>query len=69
MPLQVRFRYRLEGHDKEWQDSDIRRSAFYTNLQPGTYKFMLTACNTSNVWNNRGATLNFAILPAWYQTL
>jgi Y_Y_Y domain len=31
MPQRVRFRYKLEGHDKEWQDSSTRRSAFYTN--------------------------------------
>jgi streptogramin lyase len=68
MPQRVRFRYKLAGYDKEWQDGDTRRSAFYTNLQPGTYRFLVTACNNSNVWNSQGAALTFVIPPAWYQT-
>jgi signal transduction histidine kinase/ligand-binding sensor domain-containing protein len=69
MPQRVRFRYKLEGHDREWQDSGTRRSAFYTNLRPGIYKFRVIACNNSNVWNSQGAALSFVILPAWYQTM
>ena len=69
MPQRVRFRYKLEGHDNEWQNGSGRRSAFYTNLQPGTYRFLVTACNNSGVWNSQGAALSFTILPAWYQTV
>jgi signal transduction histidine kinase len=69
MPQRVRFRYKLEGHDKEWQDGGTRRSAFYTDLPPGTYKFSVTACNNSGVWKSQGAEISFAILPAWYQTI
>lgn len=69
MPQRVRFRYKLEGHDDEWEEGGARRSAFYTNLQPGTYRFLVMACNNSGVWNGNGATLTFTILPAWYQTI
>jgi signal transduction histidine kinase/ligand-binding sensor domain-containing protein len=69
MPQRVRFRYKLEGHDNQWQDGGTRRSAFYTNLQPGKYKFLVTACNNSGVWNRQGAVISFTILPAWYQTI
>lgn len=69
MPQRVRFRYRLEGHDREWQDGGTRRSAFYTNLRPGTYKFEVIACNNSGIWNNHGDALTFVVLPAWYQTM
>lgn len=68
MPQRVRFRYWLDGHDNAWQDGGTRRSAFYTNLAPGTYRFQVTACNNSGVWNRQGAALAFVILPAWYQT-
>jgi hypothetical protein len=34
MPERVRFRYRLDGVDLDWQDPGARRQAFYTNL-PG----------------------------------
>ena len=68
MPQRVRFRYKLEGHDNEWQDGGTRRSAFYMNLRPGTYKFLVTASNNSGIWNDEGASLAFTIAPAWYQT-
>jgi signal transduction histidine kinase/ligand-binding sensor domain-containing protein len=65
----VRFRYKLDGFDKEWQDGGTRREAFYTNLGPRKYRFHVIACNNDGVWNEAGATLDFAVSPAWYQTL
>jgi PAS domain S-box-containing protein len=67
-PQKVRFRYKLEGHESEWQDPGTRRQAFYTNLRPGTYRFRVIACNNDGVWNEEGATLAFSLAAAWYQT-
>jgi PAS domain S-box-containing protein len=67
-PEKVRFRYRLEGHDDEWQEAGDRRQAFYMNLAPGSYRFRVTASNNSGVWNEEGALLDFSIAPAIYQT-
>jgi signal transduction histidine kinase len=68
IPERVRFRYKLEGQDKEWQDAGTRREAFYTNLDPGSYRFRVIACNNDGVWNDVGATLQFVVLPAFDQT-
>ena len=68
IPERVRFRYRLEGWETEWHDVGQRRSAFYTDLRPGTYSFRVLACNNDGVWNESGAVLAFTVLPAWYQT-
>lgn len=68
IPQKVKFRYRLDGHDRDWQDAGTRREAFYTELGPGKYRFRVIACNSSGVWNEQGATLDFAIAPAYYQT-
>jgi hypothetical protein len=68
VPERVRFRYRLEGADKDWQDSGNQRQASYTNLGPGKYVFRVIASNNDGVWNEQGATLIFSIAPAWYQT-
>jgi signal transduction histidine kinase/ligand-binding sensor domain-containing protein len=67
-PKNARFRYRLEGHDNDWQESVDRRQASYTNLPPGNYRFRVKAANNSGVWNDEGAQLDFSILPAVYQT-
>jgi len=67
-PKNMRFRYRLEGHDNDWQEAVDRRQATYTNLPPGNYRFRVKASNNSGVWNEVDAQVDFAILPAFYQT-
>jgi signal transduction histidine kinase/ligand-binding sensor domain-containing protein len=64
----VRFRYKLDGWDRDWQDAGTRRQAFYTNLAPRKYRFRVMACNNSGVWNGAGSFLDFSIAPAYYQT-
>jgi len=68
VPQKVRFRYKLESHDPTWQEAQTRRQAFYNDLPPGQYRFRAIACNNSGVWNETGATLDFSIAPAWFQT-
>ena len=68
-PEKVRFRYRLEGSsNEEWVEAGTRREAFYTNIPPGKYRFRVIAANNEGVWNETGATLEFSIAPAFYQT-
>jgi signal transduction histidine kinase/CheY-like chemotaxis protein/streptogramin lyase len=64
----VRFKYKLEGFDKEWQDVGPRRAAYYTNLPPARYAFKVIAANSDGVWNNAGASVAFRLLPHFYQT-
>ena len=68
VPEKVRFRYKLEGHDADWQDSQTRRQAFYNDLPPGNYRFRVIACNNDGVWNEMGAAQGFTVLPAFFQT-
>ena len=46
-----------------------RRSAFYTNLKPGKYKFRVIACNADGVWNKAGDSFDIELLPHFYQTI
>ena len=68
-PEKVMFRYKLEGYDRDWVDAGNRRQAFYTNLPPKNYTFRVKACNNSGVWNEAGTFLDFAVAPAYYQTM
>jgi signal transduction histidine kinase/ligand-binding sensor domain-containing protein len=68
VPEKVRFRYRLEGVERDWQEAGTRREAFYTNLSPGSYRFRVIACNNDGVWNREGAAFAFAVRPAFHQT-
>ena len=69
VPQKVRFRYRLENHDPDWQEAGTRRQAFYSDLRPGKYRFHVIACNNDGIWNEEGAILDFSIAPKWYQTM
>lgn len=63
VPARVRFRVRLEGVDREWVDVGTRRSAWYTNLSPGSYSFRVAAANESGVWNEGEASFAFRLRP------
>ena len=63
-----RFRYRMEGVDRDWIDAGVARETLYTNLGPGTYRFRVIAANNDGVWNRAGAALTFTIAPHFYQT-
>jgi len=67
-PEKVHFRFRLEGQDSDWREVVNNRQAEYTNLAPGHYRFRVTASNNSGVWNEQGASLDFYVAPAWWQT-
>lgn len=68
VPEKVHFRFKLEGQDKDWREVVNDRRVEYSNLAPKRYRFLVKACNNSGVWNDEGATLDFVIPPAWYQT-
>ena len=68
VPEKVRLRVKLEGQDKDWRELVNVRHVEYTNLPPNHYRFRVLASNNSGVWNEEGATLDFVIPPAWYQT-
>jgi signal transduction histidine kinase/ligand-binding sensor domain-containing protein len=65
----VRYRYRLEGFDRDWSEPTTIRTAIYTNLSPGSYHFRVIASNSDGLWNSTEAALPFAVEPMWWQTL
>lgn len=67
-PERVKFRYRLQGYQEEWQDAGTRRTAYYTNIPPGPLRFQVIACNEDGIWNETGAVFEFYLKPHFYQT-
>ena len=62
------YAYKLEGYDKDWISAATDRTATYTSLSPGTYTFKVKAANSDWVWNEKGASFTFRILPPWWLT-
>ena len=67
-PERVHFRYRLEGFDSDWIDGGTRRTAIYTNLSPGSYRFAVLAANNDGLWSAAPATLDIEQAPFFHQT-
>lgn len=65
---QIKFKYRLEGHDADWIDADTMRTAYYSYLPPGAYRFHVIAANSDGIWNTEGAAIELELKPFFYQT-
>jgi signal transduction histidine kinase/ligand-binding sensor domain-containing protein len=68
VPERVRFRYRLEGYDRDWVEAGARRVAYYTRVPGGRYRFHVLAANNDGVWNESGAALPFRLGLHFYET-
>jgi len=67
-PGEVRFKYRLEGHETAWTEAGDTRVAYYPNVPPGDYRFHVIAGNEDGVWNKTGGVLAVTIQPQFWQT-
>ncbi|MFL6333109.1 MAG: two-component regulator propeller domain-containing protein [Pyrinomonadaceae bacterium] len=67
-PEKVRFRYKLEGYDRDWVDARERRVAYYTNIPPGTYSFRVMAANNDGIWSTQDATIRLVVVPPFWRT-
>ncbi|MEP7305261.1 MAG: two-component regulator propeller domain-containing protein [Acidobacteriota bacterium] len=63
----IRFRYLLEGFEKEWTEAREYRRASYTNLPPGDYRFRISALGEGR-WVGPEAAWAFSVAPLFYQT-
>ena len=66
-PEKITYRYQLAGFDREWIDAGARRTAYYTNIPPGTYRFEVIARTGDGVWNSAGALVDLRLRPHFYQ--
>jgi ligand-binding sensor domain-containing protein/signal transduction histidine kinase len=66
-PERMRFRYRLEPLDTEWVEAGGRRTAFYSYVPPGQYRFHVIACNSAGIWNEAGASVTLVVSPHLWQ--
>jgi signal transduction histidine kinase/ligand-binding sensor domain-containing protein len=67
-PGRTQFRYKLDGFDDDWRNVGTRRTAFYTGLTPGTYRFHVAAAGDMYSPFGSDATVSFSIAEAFYQT-
>jgi ligand-binding sensor domain-containing protein/signal transduction histidine kinase len=66
-PQQVSFRYMLEGIDDSWMTATRHRSAYYSNLPPGHYRFLVIAEDEGGSASSE-ALVSIYFKPAFHQT-
>jgi signal transduction histidine kinase/ligand-binding sensor domain-containing protein len=66
-PEQVRYRYRLEGFDPGWVDGGRVRTAVYTNLPPGGFRFRVAASLDGSRWREAAPALALRLVPRPWQ--
>jgi signal transduction histidine kinase/ligand-binding sensor domain-containing protein len=67
-PEKMRFKYKLDGYDRDWVDARERRVAYYTNISPGSYTFRVMASNNDGVWSTQDATIRIVVIPPFWRT-
>jgi len=68
-PDRVRYRYRLAGYDRTWIEAGRRRTAYYTNIPPGSYTFEVAARDADGAWSGTATAVAFTLRPHFYQTM
>lgn len=64
-PRLLRFRYRLDAMDHDWVDAAGKRSASYSQLPPGDYRFRIEVGDPGN-WRE-GTPLTIRVVPRWWE--
>ncbi len=67
-PEKIRFRYMLKGFDTDWVQAGTRRVAYYTNIPPGDYSFLVVACNDDHTCGASAPVVSLTLQPHFYQT-
>lgn len=62
-----RYQFILEGFDKEWRPITQDNSTTYTNLPPGSYRFMVRGSNNELIWGDI-EQITVIIQSPWYET-
>jgi signal transduction histidine kinase len=67
-PEKNRFLYKLQGWDKEWQNSGQSNVISYSYLPPGDYTLLVKGAASGDTWSRREYRLQIIVQEAWYKT-
>ena len=67
-PGKNQYCYRLEGFEENWNCIGSDRTATYTNIDPGEYKFYVKATNGDGIASVAPATLRIIVHPPLWKT-
>ncbi len=62
----IRYQYRLDGYDNNWQEGTDIRQARYSSLPPGKYRFRVRASGDRKNWVDAPDAVQFSIIAPLY---
>lgn len=65
-PGNVQYRYKMEGLDENWIDAGGQRTASYSRLNAGDFRFRVQACADGRAWHE--SSLDLTVTPFIWQT-
>lgn len=65
-PSKNQYKYKLEGFEKDWTETNSAPRVTYTNLPSGNYTFRVSASNGDGVWNENAIVFPIRVLPPWW---
>jgi len=63
----IRYKYMLEGYDKQWSSPVTTNAVNYASLAPGQYTFKVLASNARGQWSEQPASFQFEIILPFYR--
>jgi signal transduction histidine kinase/ligand-binding sensor domain-containing protein len=66
-PESVRFRYRLDGFSRDWNEKTGPRVQIIPRLPAGNYCFRVQAANAEGIWGEETAAVSFSVAPFFWQ--
>jgi signal transduction histidine kinase/ligand-binding sensor domain-containing protein len=67
-PERLRFRYRLAGLEPAWTDAGSSRTARYSHLPAGEFRFEVIASADGITWSRTPAALPLRVLAPWWRS-
>lgn len=65
----IKYAFKLENFENEWNYVQKQRKATYTNIPKGTYYFKVRSTNGEGVWIDNETSVKIVILPSFWETI
>jgi sensor histidine kinase YesM len=65
----ILYQTKLLGLDDDWSPPNTEQQVSYNNLAPGTYTFLVKACNKDSICMAKPLQYIFTINAAWWQSI
>ena len=64
----IRYAYKLDGSDKEWNHLGQERSISWSNLPHGTHRLLVRSTNAYGTWVDNTRTLHLFVQPTFWES-